>query len=121
MKRERQIREQTHVALIARIRRRHRKSVGHQAIVVGLTEKIASEQLPGSSFAFDLFDKMLLFRFKQFSRIREMRFVAMIGKGCDDQNEHGGKRKQCDTERPSNRPRRFFARENSEPSITRCA
>src|SRR5436853_6577625 len=87
MKRERQIREQTHVALIARIRRRHRESVGHQAVVIRLTKKIAPEQLPGSSFALDFFDEMLFFRLKKFSRIREMRFVAMTWKQRDAGND----------------------------------
>src|SRR5438105_3918406 len=86
MKRERQIREQTHVALIARIGRRHRESVRHQAVVIRLTKKIAPEQLPRSGFAFDFFDKMLFFRLEQFSRIREMRFVTMMWKQRDAGN-----------------------------------
>src|SRR5438552_12102998 len=86
MKRERQISEQTHVALIPRIRRRHRESVGHQTVVVRLTEKITSKQLPGSSFAFDFFDEMLFLRLEQFSRVREMRFVAMKRKQRDAGN-----------------------------------
>src|SRR5205085_5075613 len=76
----------THVALIARIRRGHRESIRHQAVVIRLTEKIASKQLPGSSFAFDFFDEMLFFRVEQFSRVREMRFVAMTWKQRDAGN-----------------------------------
>src|SRR5205085_5435546 len=93
MQSQRQIREQPHVTLVARIRGRHRKSVGHQSVIIRLLKQIAPQELPGSGFTFDFFDKMLSFRFVQLSRVREMQCVAMTRKKHDDEYEHA---KQCD-------------------------
>ena len=104
MQRRWQISEQAHVALITRIRRRHRKSVGHQPVVIRLTKQIAAQQLPGSGRAFDFFNQMLVFGFVQFSRISEMHFVAMIWKQRDACNKQNAQFQQRESSQPLRRP-----------------
>ena len=94
MERHGQVREQAHVTLIGRIRRRHRKSIRHQSVVIRLTEEIAPQQLPGSGCAFDFLNEMLFFRFEQFPRVGEMQFVAVTRKKHDHQNKHSAQSEQ---------------------------
>src|SRR5436305_4259214 len=96
-KRQREISEQAHVALTARMCPRHRVSIRYQPIIIGLTEKIATQQLKSVSGSFDFLLQDRLISFKRTTSIFEMRFVAMIRKNYQGLYERGDKCNQRDS------------------------
>ena len=100
------------------MRPRHRVSIRYQPVIIGLTEKIATQQLKSVSSPFDFLLQDRLISFKRTTSIFEMRFVAVIRKNRQGENERCAKYNQCDSSWFPQRPVLFFAGEESESGVT---
>src|SRR5713101_5864009 len=89
-KSQRQIGEQSHVALAHRARARHRNCIRQQPVAIRFAEKIVPQQLIRCGITFYPLDypcgKMAFaIRFVRTAGMCEMLFIAMERKNCEDE------------------------------------
>src|SRR5262245_22195270 len=113
MERQWKIREQSHVALVARVCGRHREGVTQQPVIVRLAKQIASQQLPTVRCALNPFYNArehvaLLVDLIGAARLCEVRLRASVWEKDQTKNQYGPKRNDGDADGPAKRPRCAF-------------